>query len=1115
MQYFSLQKNENAVGKGAVTRKKRFLPTLLALFSLTLLLLVGAFIFRMTILEAGLRQHCASRGLECSSQIERFSYRDLGVSTLSVSEDGRELFSVENVDLGLSWAQFFKPGVEIVLVDKIDLKIDLTGEGHPLESLMRLVDGGDGSSTGFPRAEVRQADITVETPAGPLFVSGSAVATGPDSFDFRYSAQPANLVLEDRQVSLEEANGWISRKGDDLGGELVVAISMVATPNLSAQDVALDVSLHNDEGPLKLLGTGQANDIQSTFLSGNKVDFTIDAEAGRIPENLQDWKAWWDVLEALKLDGVIDAGRFDHVSWNSFQLDLSLERSSASPTAALTGPVSIDGEGVLVSGNKDDVNPDEGPKLASIDQFSLNGTVSHELESKTGLSALDGVLNLRGADISQWSVVETVLDSTVNSAPSPARRLLGVLRSSLGKAAVSVDAETDLELRWFEEDGLWSAAIPEQIELHSQTGDRLTLGQADDQHLLMIGPGGSIRGGADIEARIGPLSLSGEGLIFETVSGTENSELSIEAKSAKLALADQLESLRLELDELDYKSATPASLFDVKRFGLLFSGRGYGAQWKDLQIQGALAGHENNAGWSLDATEGLAISFEHLETGDLVLGQTVLDYTPVGVLSERQSGESSGQGKLSAAQVDVTLAGRPIVLTFSEGDIDWTGGRRPHIDGQLDDVTIDLDFVGRPLELDFPMVDLDVDLGRGWDVGGSFGDGEGRYGIADLDQIAGRFGLRRGETNLEGDVADVSMRVSDRADSPRFAEMETNGRLQLRHGTFVGQATISPIAEDIALGEVVFRHSLRERGGEAVFRPSEIAFDPGTLQPASIFPLLRGLMANVRGIARVRGDAEWDRDGLDTSATMELVDIGFVSAQAGLFEGIFGRIELTDVIRVKSPPQQQIAISNWNPGLEMHTGEVEFQFDGLKTVQLHGSSWPFADGFLKAEPMLWDSEAESNDVVVKAEDISLQSLLEFFGIPKIEASGRLNGSFPISLGRSGAIIDDAELTAGEGHFGYVGDPPENFEDLDGNLKLMFEALRDFHFSELKLKLDGNLSGDMVTTMYMKGHNPAVLDGYPFELTMNLDADLMSLLNSGALGMREVERMTNAIVQDKR
>ncbi|MEM6626876.1 MAG: YdbH domain-containing protein, partial [Pseudomonadota bacterium] len=54
------------------------------------------------------------------------------------------------------------------------------------------------------------------------------------------------------------------------------------------------------------------------------------------------------------------------------------------------------------------------------------------------------------------------------------------------------------------------------------------------------------------------------------------------------------------------------------------------------------------------------------------------------------------------------------------------------------------------------------------------------------------------------------------------------------------------------------------------------------------------------------------------------------------------------------------------------------------------------------------------------------------------------------------------------------------------------------------------AGEMTLSLALEGHNPDVLDGFPFNLNVGLTADLVSLLNSRSPAQAYVDAVVDAV-----
>ena len=71
-------------------------------------------------------------------------------------------------------------------------------------------------------------------------------------------------------------------------------------------------------------------------------------------------------------------------------------------------------------------------------------------------------------------------------------------------------------------------------------------------------------------------------------------------------------------------------------------------------------------------------------------------------------------------------------------------------------------------------------------------------------------------------------------------------------------------------------------------------------------------------------------------------------------------------------------------------------------------------------------------------------------------------------------------------------------------KLLTDALKNFHYTELAGGLSGNANGELVLRLALKGANPDLYDGYPFAINVNLEGSLADLLRRGTVGFRPLE-----------
>ena len=58
---------------------------------------------------------------------------------------------------------------------------------------------------------------------------------------------------------------------------------------------------------------------------------------------------------------------------------------------------------------------------------------------------------------------------------------------------------------------------------------------------------------------------------------------------------------------------------------------------------------------------------------------------------------------------------------------------------------------------------------------------------------------------------------------------------------------------------------------------------------------------------------------------------------------------------------------------------------------------------------------------------------------------------------------------------------------------MLDALKNFHYDEIKLGIDREIGGETVVKLNIRGKNPELYDGYPVVLNLSLSGRLDEIL----------------------
>jgi hypothetical protein len=146
----------------------------------------------------------------------------------------------------------------------------------------------------------------------------------------------------------------------------------------------------------------------------------------------------------------------------------------------------------------------------------------------------------------------------------------------------------------------------------------------------------------------------------------------------------------------------------------------------------------------------------------------------------------------------------------------------------------------------------------------------------------------------------------------------------------------------------------------------------------------------------------------------------------------------------------------------------------------------------------------------------LERLLELFALEGVAGSGTVSGRIPLIIDDERVRVEDALLAAdGDGVLRFRSAAARRVLDAGGEqAQLLLQVLEDFHYQVLSLAIDHG-DGDAVMRLSTKGHNPAVKDGHPFVLNINLSGNLEQLLGVVLEGYRLSDRAIRATVGGRR
>jgi hypothetical protein len=252
-------------------------------------------------------------------------------------------------------------------------------------------------------------------------------------------------------------------------------------------------------------------------------------------------------------------------------------------------------------------------------------------------------------------------------------------------------------------------------------------------------------------------------------------------------------------------------------------------------------------------------------------------------------------------------------------------------------------------------------------------------------------------------------------------------------------------------------------------------------------------------------------------------------------QGLSGTVEFTDLLGLKTAPNQKVQIAALNPGIEVTEGELLFELDGTR-LQINTASWPFLGGRLSLAPTtlnLGVSEARRYTLVIEGLDAA--RFVERMGLGNLQATGTFDGELPLVFGAAdpgeqvaaavGTVlgigtpqgVQAAQATPGSGRIvngalrarspggnvSYVGDL--TYRDLSTMANFAFQTLRSLDYQTMDIALNGSLEGEIVTNVRFGGVKQGAgakqsivtraVAGLPIEMRVNIRAPFYQLITS--------------------
>ncbi|CDM39726.1 intermembrane phospholipid transport protein YdbH family protein [Ectopseudomonas oleovorans] len=212
------------------------------------------------------------------------------------------------------------------------------------------------------------------------------------------------------------------------------------------------------------------------------------------------------------------------------------------------------------------------------------------------------------------------------------------------------------------------------------------------------------------------------------------------------------------------------------------------------------------------------------------------------------------------------------------------------------------------------------------------------------------------------------------------------------------------------------------------------------------------------------------------------------------------RLQLNgDRLRLDLP---QLSAKQLDPGIELGPLRLQASYQASLQRPLAGSlthqraELGILGGSLSLAPATWALEQPSHLLPLRLSDLDLQELFRVYPAEGLAGSGLIDGTLPLRL--AGAISIEQGLIEARppgGQLRFHSPRIRAMGQANPGMKLVTDALEDFHYDLLSSSVDYDQSGTLRLGMRLHGQNPAIEKGRPIHFNINLEEDIPALLAS--------------------
>ena len=181
-------------------------------------------------------------------------------------------------------------------------------------------------------------------------------------------------------------------------------------------------------------------------------------------------------------------------------------------------------------------------------------------------------------------------------------------------------------------------------------------------------------------------------------------------------------------------------------------------------------------------------------------------------------------------------------------------------------------------------------------------------------------------------------------------------------------------------------------------------------------------------------------------------------------------------------------------------------------ISLSKFSAGFMGGSIAIDTVDYDIQKKTAKTELILNNIPLQKLLDLQGMKKIYATGSIRGRIPVIMKDERFEIPAGSMDAEQTGKIIYSTTPEERAAANESMRLTYEALSNFFYSELVSSIAMNPDGESTISLRLKGVNPSFQEGRPVHLNLNIEQNLLDLMRSLTISTNIEETISEKALQ---